>query len=195
MGGVRGAGQAILREPVRGPTRRRNLPVYGPKGRLLSMCGDAAKGRVQYRFGRPGQIEMAFPERPQDAPSQLLYSHYFRAQTDRTEVRCRERRGRLRPLRLRGRRAPRGRRAGHDGHRKGGGDCVQRSGREPAVRAEERTSLRHPECPQPRPMPMTPSSGRSGCIGAKPAHGFDDFGRLSGGRVYPSIRAAITVGR
>jgi hypothetical protein len=57
------------------------------KGRLLSVCGDAAKGKVQYRFGRPGHVEMAFPEKPQDAPSQLLYSHYFRAQTDRTEVR------------------------------------------------------------------------------------------------------------
>jgi len=57
------------------------------KGRLLSVCGDATKGKVQYRFGRPGHVEMAFPQKAEDAPNQLLYSHYLRAQTDRTEVR------------------------------------------------------------------------------------------------------------
>jgi hypothetical protein len=57
------------------------------KGRLLSVCGDAAQGRLQYRFGRPGHVEMAFPPSAADAPRQLLYSHYFRAETDRTEVR------------------------------------------------------------------------------------------------------------
>lgn len=56
------------------------------KGRSISLCGDAA-GAVQYRFGRGKVVELAFPENAGDGAKQLLYSHYFRSQTDRYEIR------------------------------------------------------------------------------------------------------------
>jgi hypothetical protein len=41
---------------------------------------------LSYRFGVPGDIELAFPTSLADSLAQFRYAHYFRFQTDRTEV-------------------------------------------------------------------------------------------------------------
>jgi hypothetical protein len=43
-------------------------------------------GYLQYRFGRPGKVELQFPEEKQNSQAQFLFEHYFRAQVDRTAV-------------------------------------------------------------------------------------------------------------
>ena len=47
------------------------------RGRHIALCatGDAA---VQYRYGRPGRVELAFPPDPADGPQRLLLSVYSR---------------------------------------------------------------------------------------------------------------------
>ena len=51
-------------------------------GAWIALCEGAERG-LQYRFGRPGQIALAYPAagRPD-----FRYAHYFRAGVDRTEV-------------------------------------------------------------------------------------------------------------
>ena len=51
-------------------------------GAWIALCEGAEHG-LQYRFGRPGQIALAYPAagRPD-----FRYAHYFRAGVDRTEV-------------------------------------------------------------------------------------------------------------
>lgn len=56
------------------------------KGRSISLCG-AGDGAVQYRFGRNGTVELAFPADARQGAQSLRYAHYFRAQTDRYEIR------------------------------------------------------------------------------------------------------------
>ena len=56
------------------------------KGRSINLCGSGA-GAVQYRFGRNGAVELAFPADAKDGARSLRYAHYFRAQTDRYEIR------------------------------------------------------------------------------------------------------------
>lgn len=41
---------------------------------------------LQYRFGSTGRTELSFPEDPSAGASSFLFAHYFRFQTDRTEV-------------------------------------------------------------------------------------------------------------
>ena len=45
-----------------------------------------ASSSLQYRFGKPEQIELAFPDKPADGMNQLRFAHYWRYQTDRTEI-------------------------------------------------------------------------------------------------------------
>jgi hypothetical protein len=52
------------------------------KGKWISICG-SNQAKPQYRYGKPGAIELAYPTAPKDS---LQYAHYFRAQTDYTEV-------------------------------------------------------------------------------------------------------------
>ena len=52
------------------------------KGRSINLCGPG-EGAVQYRFGRNGAVELAFPADAKDGARSLRYAHYFRAQTDR----------------------------------------------------------------------------------------------------------------
>lgn len=51
-----------------------NCPMQGKSARVLSICGSKAwgpdKGQVQYRFGKPGKVELAYPTtniKPRDA--------------------------------------------------------------------------------------------------------------------------------
>ena len=53
-------------------------------GRWIALCG-TANDKIQYRFGRAGRIELAFPGA--DGGRQVFrYAHYFRAGVDRMEV-------------------------------------------------------------------------------------------------------------
>jgi hypothetical protein len=52
--------------------------------RLLASQG---KGYLVYRFGKPGALELEFPKDKAGSPAKFVHSHYFRAQTDRTQLR------------------------------------------------------------------------------------------------------------
>ena len=54
------------------------------KGKWISICAPRA-AKPQYRFGKRNAIELAFPG-PEAASESLHYAHYFRFQTDYTEV-------------------------------------------------------------------------------------------------------------
>jgi hypothetical protein len=56
------------------------------RGRALALCGQAP-ARVQYRYGAPGRIELAFPDDPAQGPQRLLFADYQRYQTERSQVR------------------------------------------------------------------------------------------------------------
>ncbi|MDQ6640789.1 MAG: hypothetical protein M3Z15_14165 [Pseudomonadota bacterium] len=56
------------------------------KGRSIALCG-AAERTLQYRFGRQHAIELAYPRDAKEGAKALRYSHYFRARTDRFEIR------------------------------------------------------------------------------------------------------------
>ena len=55
-------------------------------GKLLAVCG-ALPGRLQYRFGRPGAVELAHPAAAEEGPKTLLIARYHRYQTDRIALR------------------------------------------------------------------------------------------------------------
>lgn len=55
-------------------------------GRSINLCGKPAP-TLQYRFGRPGRVELAYPAQAQDSVNAFWYAHYARAQTDRIEIR------------------------------------------------------------------------------------------------------------
>ena len=61
-----------------------------PSSKLISLCGskslDARRGYLQYRFGKPGTVELQFPRERANTQRVFRYAHYFRAQVDRTEV-------------------------------------------------------------------------------------------------------------
>lgn len=56
------------------------------RGRAVALCGEAP-ARLQYRYGTPGRIELAFPDDPALGPQRLLFADYQRYQTDRSQVR------------------------------------------------------------------------------------------------------------
>lgn len=55
------------------------------QSKTISVCGSPPK-TLQYRFGTRERIELSFPQDATQGQSSFLYSHYYRAQTDRTEV-------------------------------------------------------------------------------------------------------------
>jgi hypothetical protein len=58
--------------------------------KLVSLCASRElakdRGYLQYRFGLPGKVELAFPKDRKGTQQQFHYSHYFRFQVDRTEI-------------------------------------------------------------------------------------------------------------
>lgn len=56
------------------------------KGRSINLCG-SSDGAVQYRFGRKRAVELAFPADAREGAQAMRYAHYFRAHTDRHEIR------------------------------------------------------------------------------------------------------------
>jgi hypothetical protein len=61
-----------------------------PAARTVSLCASSAldhrRGYLQYRFGKPGAIELQFPQARANTQLAFRYAHYFRAQVDRTEI-------------------------------------------------------------------------------------------------------------
>jgi hypothetical protein len=55
-------------------------------GKLLAVCG-ALPDRLQYRFGRPGAVELAHPAAAHDGPQTLLIARYHRYRTNRLTLR------------------------------------------------------------------------------------------------------------
>lgn len=51
----------------------------------LGLCGNLPS-TLQYRYGKPGKVELQFPDQAADGAKLLLYAHYHRYQTDRSEV-------------------------------------------------------------------------------------------------------------
>lgn len=60
-----------------GPSEVRYFGCRTAKGKLISICGEA-RGLTQYRFGRPGKVELQSAD--------LRYAHYMRYRTDHYEV-------------------------------------------------------------------------------------------------------------
>ncbi len=58
--------------------------------RLVSLCGSKTltrdEGYVQYRFGRPGRVELEFPKDRAGSQKQFRYEHVFRYQFDLTDI-------------------------------------------------------------------------------------------------------------
>jgi hypothetical protein len=58
--------------------------------KVVSLCASRpfskAQGSLVYRFGRIGNVELEFPSSPTDSIGQFRFAHYFRYQTDRTDV-------------------------------------------------------------------------------------------------------------
>lgn len=52
------------------------------RGRLLSVCGQPPAA-LQYRFGKPGQIELRYPADAAQGPQQFMFAQYMRYQVDR----------------------------------------------------------------------------------------------------------------
>jgi hypothetical protein len=64
--------------------------AVAPGARIVSLCAsnalDHRRGYLQYRYGKPGAIELQFPQARANTQIAFRYAHYFRAQVDRTEV-------------------------------------------------------------------------------------------------------------
>jgi hypothetical protein len=61
--------------------------------KVVSVCASPrlqaspSKGYLVYRFGKLGAVELEFPKDKVGSPAKFVHSHYFRAQTDRTQLR------------------------------------------------------------------------------------------------------------
>jgi hypothetical protein len=55
-------------------------------GKLLAVCGVLPE-RVQYRFGRPGAVELAYPAAADEGPKSMSIARYHRYRTDRLALR------------------------------------------------------------------------------------------------------------
>jgi hypothetical protein len=72
------AEQVLFDCAIRGSTKR------------VSLCGSQPLSRdagyLQYRFGRPGRVELAFPQVRSGSLQQFRWAHYLRPRVDRTEI-------------------------------------------------------------------------------------------------------------
>jgi len=85
---------ALAASPVPSLCTKDEKPLirWAVKGseKLVSLCAslDLGKDRgyLQYRFGKPDQIELRFPASTEKTQQQFVYSHYFRARFDQTQL-------------------------------------------------------------------------------------------------------------
>lgn len=61
------------------------LSCQTDRHRTVSLCG-ALPSALQYRYGRTGHVELAFPDNATQGVRQFAYAHYSRFQTERTEI-------------------------------------------------------------------------------------------------------------
>ena len=58
--------------------------------KIVSLCGsryvDHRRGYVQYRYGKPGALELQFPAARANTQRVFRYADYFRAQVERSEI-------------------------------------------------------------------------------------------------------------
>jgi hypothetical protein len=58
--------------------------------KIVSLCASTdltrERGYLQYRYGRPGEIELEFPSSRTGTQQMFQYSHYLRYQVDLTEI-------------------------------------------------------------------------------------------------------------
>ena len=64
-------------------------------GKMVCLCGSpnltAQRGYLQYRFGRPGQIELEYPAERAGSQQRFHYAHYTRYQREWASVRFQNR--------------------------------------------------------------------------------------------------------
>jgi hypothetical protein len=51
----------------------------------INLCQIPDAG-LQYRFGKPNNVELRYPDDPKAGPHQFKYAHYSRSQTERYEI-------------------------------------------------------------------------------------------------------------
>lgn len=82
-----------------GPQQQRSLCTSDEKivfnctlrnSKIVSLCSSREiskdTGYLQYRFGKPGNLEHEFPKERDKSQQAFKYTHYFRAQVDLTEI-------------------------------------------------------------------------------------------------------------
>ena len=82
-----------------GPQQQRSLCTSDEKivfnctlknSKIVSLCSSREiskdTGYLQYRFGKPGNLEQEFPKERDKSQQSFKYTHYFRAQVDLTEI-------------------------------------------------------------------------------------------------------------
>ena len=62
----------------------------GNTARWINLCGNPPQS-LQYRFGRAGKIELQYPPDAAHGVQKFWFAHYMRLQTDRVEIRFRQR--------------------------------------------------------------------------------------------------------
>lgn len=86
LGGTPAAGAGAAAS-LCAPTETAYFACSTAGAKVISVCGDASSGKLQYRFGRPGRIELQYPEQPSEGARLFRFAHYSRPQTDRIELR------------------------------------------------------------------------------------------------------------
>ncbi|MGI0118567.1 hypothetical protein [Zooshikella sp. RANM57] len=56
------------------------------KKKIISLCLEKNKNKLQYRFGKKSKIEMIFPNQESNTLSYFKYSNYFRYQTEYSAI-------------------------------------------------------------------------------------------------------------
>lgn len=61
------------------------LSCQTARHKTISLCG-ALPSALQYRYGKVGHVELAFPDDAAHGAQQFAYAHYSRYQVERTEI-------------------------------------------------------------------------------------------------------------
>jgi hypothetical protein len=71
-------------------TKRAGTNSASNTAKIVSLCAssdlDKEHGYLQYRYGRPGKVELEFPDSRRGTQLKFVYNHYMRYQVDLTEI-------------------------------------------------------------------------------------------------------------
>lgn len=67
------------------PTETTYFSCVTVNKKLISLCGQLPES-LQYRYGSKKHIEMQYPEYARGSAKKFTYAHFWRFQTDRTEI-------------------------------------------------------------------------------------------------------------